>query len=188
MGRHSSDRRWPFYRSVVGWFMPWAIMAVIAGTAVWVAVDALGSDDLESPARVVGRTTPSPSASPTPTPESSPSSSPSPTRSASASPARSPSAPPALITEGVSVQVLNATSDPGADDRMADRLARLGFDVVAVDSASGAYPETTVFWSFPEAEPAAAALARRFGWTSAPKPENLSSTVDLHVVVGDDER
>jgi hypothetical protein len=85
------------------------------------------------------------------------------------------------------VQVLNATSSSSADDMMADRLASLGFDVISVDSASGSYPRTTVFWSYPEATAAAEALARRFGWVVDEKPSNLSATVALHVVVGDDE-
>jgi hypothetical protein len=70
---------------------------------------------------------------------------------------------------------------------MADRLSSLGFEVVAVEGSSRQYPETTVFWSFPAAQEAAERLAGKYGWVAAAKPANLSSTVDLHVVVGSDE-
>jgi hypothetical protein len=92
-----------------------------------------------------------------------------------------------LITEGISVQILNASGTAGAEEAMSDRLERLGFDVAAVAPASTEYPETTVFWSFEESKPAARALANRFGWVAEPKPDNLSATVDIHVVVGEDE-
>lgn len=92
-----------------------------------------------------------------------------------------------LITEGISVQVLNGTLQPDAGEGMSTRLTELGFTVVAVEESSRAYSETTVFWSVPEAEQAARALADRFGWIAEPKPENLSPDVSLHVVVGADE-
>jgi hypothetical protein len=44
-----------------------------------------------------------------------------------------------------------------------------------------------VFWSFPSAREAAERLAARFGWLAQEKPSNLSSQVDIHVVVGSDE-
>jgi hypothetical protein len=83
--------------------------------------------------------------------------------------------------------VLNGTSAADADDRMADRLAKLGYEVVAVESASKLYERTTVYWAVPSAQKAAEALAEHFGWVSAPKPDNLSTQVSLHVVVGADE-
>ena len=70
---------------------------------------------------------------------------------------------------------------------MADRLAGLGFVIEAVEGSSKTYPATTVFWSYPEAEDAARALAERFGWVAEAKPANLSETVAIHVVVGEDE-
>ncbi|MGH2695296.1 MAG: LytR C-terminal domain-containing protein [Actinomycetota bacterium] len=179
-GRHSSTQQGPFVWSVVAWLLPWVLIAAVAGVAVSIAVDALGRDALETPPPTAATESPSPS--------------PSPTRSPTAAPTRttkSPSKPAEtqvdLITEGITVQVLNATGSSSADDVMADRLASLGFEVISVDSAAGSYERTTVFWSYPDAREAAEALARRFGWVVQEKPANLSATVALHVVVGADE-
>ena len=184
MGRHSSTEQGPFVMSLVAWLLPWVLIAAVAGVAVSIAVDALGRDALETSPPPAAATSPSPSPTPSPSPIASPT--PTRTRPAKTSPKPTETEVP-LITEGVTVQVLNATSSSSADDMMADRLASLGFDVISVDSASGSYPRTTVFWSYPEATAAAEALARRFGWVVDEKPSNLSATVALHVVVGDDE-
>jgi LytR cell envelope-related transcriptional attenuator len=92
-----------------------------------------------------------------------------------------------LITEGVSVQVLNASGRRKADNRVAKRLRRLGFEIVAVNPASKIYNRTTVFWSRPEGRSASRTLARHYSWRSAPRPKNLSPSVTTHVVVGRDE-
>lgn len=193
MGRRSSAQQWPFYRSVIGWFLPWAMMALVAGGAVFFVVDALGPETTRRPVRALGATssptpeeTPTDAAPATPSPTPTLAQRPSPRPSSSPQPKKTRSAPE-LLTEGVTVQVLNGTGAPAADDDMADRLARLGFEVIAIDGSSKEYPQTTVFWSLPEAQEAAERLARRFGWLAAAKPENLSTTVDLHVVVGLDE-
>jgi LytR cell envelope-related transcriptional attenuator len=91
-----------------------------------------------------------------------------------------------LITDGVTVQVLNGTSDATAGRQAAERFRRLGFNVVAVASSVTDYSHTTVFWANAGAEHAAKALAAHFGWVAAPKPANLSPEVALHVVVGAD--
>jgi hypothetical protein len=83
--------------------------------------------------------------------------------------------------------VLNSTPSALAADDMAGRLGGLGFDVVAIEESARTYPQTTVFWSFASSETAATRLAGRFGWVAAAKPVNLSSEVDVHVVVGGDE-
>lgn len=187
MGRHSSDNQWPYYWSVAGWLLPWAIMASIAIAAVWVAVDTLGKDDA-SPIAAPSTPTPAPETT-EPAPSVEPSS-PEPTVEETPEPEPEKTEEPDksdLITSGISVQVLNGTNSEEADDLMADRLSRHGFEIVAVGGANKTYVKTTVFWSFPEAEKAARALAARFGWVAEPKPGNLSSTVDLHVVVGLDE-
>ena len=188
MGRHSSDNQFPYYRSMVAWFLPWAIMAAIAIAAVWVAVDTLGRDDVP-----IAAVDPTPTPTPEPatsTVEVTPTVQPTvePTRTKDPEPKKTdePDEPPELITEGVTAQILNGTNTPEADDLMADRLSRLGFEVVSIEGASKTYVSTTVFWSFPSAEKAAKALAERFGWVAEPKPDNLSSTVDIHVVVGQD--
>lgn len=200
MGRHSSPENVHYYRSLMGWFFPWVLVAVVAAVAVWIAVDALGGPDVGAAANKGGpgsgsriaatpTTTPShrrrPSHSPTPkpSPKPRPSHSPASTPSPTATPA--PAAP--LITEGVTAQVLNGTSSPSADDDMARRLGDLGYQIVAVRPASRTYEATTVFWSYPSSQSAAEALARHFGWVAQPKPANLSPTVAIHVVVGVDE-
>jgi hypothetical protein len=92
-----------------------------------------------------------------------------------------------LITNGVTVQVLNGTESPEAGEAMAARLSGLGFAVITVESSSKKYKTTTVYWSFPRAQKAAEALAQRFGWIADEKPKNLADTVSFHVVVGRDE-
>jgi hypothetical protein len=204
MGRHSSDRQFRFYRSVAGWFLPWALVAAVAVTAMWIAVDAIGQEDLDArpPAGASGGRDASPSASPSPSPSSSPSPSPSarstprpgggggdnaePPEGEGENGGQPREKPRPLITEGVSVQVLNGTSSPTAADAMAARLQDLGFRIEVVAGATP-YDQTTVFWSSEGAGPAARRLASRFGWIAGPKPANLSADVDLHVVVGADE-
>lgn len=163
-----------------GWILPWVLVSALAAVGIWIAVDALGNDDLETPEVAV--TTGSPS--PTPTTRATP---PRPSKTPKPSPSveePEPTPSVALITENMTVQVLNATPDAAADDRMADQLSQEGFEVVAVAAASTQYELTTVFWSYEESQAAAEALAARFGWQVGPKPENLSRTVALHVVVG----
>ena len=189
MGQHSSPSEWHFYRSVIVWFLPWVVIAGVIGVAVWIGVDALSGGEGSG---VVVAQSPSPRSSPKDEPSASPKESP------SAKPRESPSETPSpkatktadptqeLITD-VSVQVLNASGVAGAEEDMSAKLTDLGFDVVAVEPASTTYPRTTVFWSFIESKKAARALAARFGWVAKPKPDNLSATVDVHVVVGADE-
>jgi hypothetical protein len=190
MGQHSSPSEWHFYRSVIVWFLPWVVIAGVIGVAVWIGVDAIGGDDGRTP---IAAQTGTPSPKPSHSTESSPSPDNSPTEKASPTPSESPKSSPTgnedqeLITDGITVQVLNGSSTAGAEQAMADRLEKLGFEIVAVQPASAAYPQTTVFWSFQESKKAAKALAARFGWVAEPKPENLSATVSIHVVVGDDE-
>jgi cytoskeletal protein RodZ len=188
VGRRSSPNQWPFYRSVFSWFVPWALVAVIVGIGVWVAVDALsgGAKNSKSSAALVAGSSSSPSkaqaskASPTEAP------SPQATSSPKTKPKPKPKSKPSLITGGVTIQVLNGTSAPSAAQQTAVRLARLGFKVVAVSSSVTDYTHTTVFWANPGARPAAKALAAHFGWVAAPKPANLSPQVSVHVVVGAD--
>ncbi|MEA2460689.1 MAG: LytR cell envelope-related transcriptional attenuator [Actinomycetota bacterium] len=191
MGQHSSPSEWHFYRSVIVWFLPWVVIAGVIGVAVWIGVDALSGGEGST---VVVAQSPSPRTTPkedrSPSPEDSPSAKPS--HSPSASPSSTPKAtktpdPDQELITDVTVQVLNGSGAAGAEQEMSDRLTGLGFDVVAANPASASYPRTTVFWSFVESKKAARALAARFGWIAKPKPDNLSATVDMHVVVGADE-
>ena len=185
MGRHSSGRSGPFILSVFGWLLPWLLIAVVVGVGIWMVADYLGRDegaqtasealpqeeeeshsDTPSETSIETRTEPEP----TPTKEEQPE-----------------KKPVRLITEGITIQVLNGTNDPEAGDVMAARLMKLGYQVVAVEFSSTPYKETTVLWSFPQAEEAARALASKYDWASKLKPSNLSETVSMHVVVGRDE-
>lgn len=189
-GRHSSPDQLHFYKSVVAWFLPWVLIAVVVGTAVWIAVEAVGGAT-EGSTPVAAATTPATTDEPEATPEPEtpkPDKTPEPSAEPTAKPTPEPTPEPEpLITEGITVQVLNATDSGDADDHMADKLSKLGFTVVAVESASSRYDATTVFWSTDAAKDAAQRLADRFGWVAEAKPENLSTTVSLHVVVGADE-
>lgn len=189
MGRHSAGKKGPFYRSLLGWFVPWLLIAAVVAAAVWILVMTIGGEETVDPGPSAAETA-SPTPSPTPTETEIALESPSPTPDETKTPrpkrTRSPEPKP-LITDGINVQVLNSTGDTSVDDAVADRLSGLGFRVEAIDDASRAYERTVVFWSYPEAEKAAKRLAARFGWDIGPKPENLSSSVALHVVVGADE-
>lgn len=170
----------------MGWFLPWALLGIVVGIVAWAGIEMVGGEEMDPPVATADR-------SPTPSekPEAPRTESPSPVETAEETPDPEPEGEakvkPKLITKDVTVQVLNATSNSSdADDMMADKLAKLGYEIVAVGGANRVYQETTVMWSFEESRPIARRLAERFGWTAASKPENLSTTVDIHVVVGDD--
>jgi hypothetical protein len=182
MGQHSSGNRWPYIRSMIGWFLPWVLIAGVVAMAVWVAVDVVGKDDGAQTATQLE--TPVEAEEPTPEEIESEEPEPEPVETLEEI-VETPE--PELITEGVTLQVLNGTPDDTVDERVADELAQMGFEVVAVQDSSRTYSETTVFYSNPESEEAAIALAEQEGWVVEPKPENLSSEVDLHVVIGVDE-
>lgn len=174
---------------MIAWVVPWGVGALLVGAAVWASVTWIGGgDDVVAPQGAASPSTIGGSGSaPTPTPaesastEDKPDSKPSPS-----TPKGDP--PPAVSFGGTTVQVLNGTGGvTGAAERMADRLARLGFDVIAVDDALGNFDRTTVYWTDAGARPQAEALAARYGWTAAPRRANLSPTVDVHVIVGLDE-
>ena len=183
MGRHSSPAQGPFYRSIIIWALPWLMIASVVLVAVIIAIDAVGGDDLDAlPAAQQTR-----SVEPEPTEATTPSSEPVKTPEPETTPKKEPKDDEVALITDVTVQVLNGTGVSDADDRMADRLSELGYEVVAIEGSSKQYSATTVFWSHPGAQDAAEALAERFGWLAQPKPDNLSATVDLHVVVGSDE-
>lgn len=189
MGKHSSPEQGPFYRSFVAWLFPWILIGMFVLAAVWVAIDVVGKDDTKITPAAKSTSEPprdestEPAETETPEPVASETTEPKPEES---EPADDGAEKP-LITEDITVQVLNGTGSTEADDRMADRLSSLGYEVVAVQGSSKQYAQTTVYWSFPAAQEAASRLAAKFGWLVDEKPSNLSSTVDMHVVVGADE-
>ena len=186
MGRHSSRSQFAYYRSVVGWALPWFLIAAVFATGVWFAVDAMGGDSGGEPKVASATDQPTSERSKSPTPRARPSPSPSKENGDSPFQPGDDTQTEKLITEGITIQVLNGTSSSLAGTDMADELSRLGFEVVVVNEASKPYPSTTVFWSTEAARGAAEALAGRFDWVAEVKPANLTDSVSLHVVVGED--
>ena len=193
MGRHSSHQQGPYVRSILTWAVPWLVVAIVVGAAVWVAVDTVGGDGVsldtappspssrpsaspsatESPVAVVASPTPARKPSPTPSPEPSP-------KKKRREKERDE---PGLVTQGITVQVLNGTGGvEGAAEAMADRLAQLGYHVEAVTDGL-TVSQSVVYWSAEDSREAAIALAEHFGWIAGPAPSNLSGEVDLHVIV-----
>jgi hypothetical protein len=171
---------------VTRWFF-WAVTAAVAlGSGL--AIGYIGNPAASLPATPRPVATPSESATPaaanTPTDRVTPA--PSPAQSATK---EQTSTGPGnqIITDGVTVQVLNASGRGKADNAVTQELRHLGFDIVAVNPAAKIYTKTTVFWSEPSGKPAAQALAERFHWKSGPRPKTLSKSVTTHVVVGEDE-
>lgn len=190
MGRHSTHQQSDFFRSAFMWFLPWLLAAVVGIGALWIGIDAAfggdaGSPADEQPSRVAA------AADPTESPDESPSgaeASPTPDGSEGAVGERSKKKKkrdPKLEGKGVSIQLLNGTSLTDADDRVARDLEELGFEVVASNTWH-ATPGSVVYWSTPEDEKTAMLLAEEFGWDAQPKPSDLSSEVNLHVLVGAD--
>ena len=186
MGRHSSGARGPYMRSVLGWAFPWILIAAVLIAAVWLLVNAVGGREIAFENGNPSRSS-SPSAEADPTPTETPTPKPSRSRS-SPEPTRSPRGDrDDLITDGVTVQVVNGTGGiEGAAATMADRLASLGYRVEAIVTGL-TVDQTAVYWSTDSDREAAVALASHFGWTSAPASPNLTREVDVHVIVAPDE-
>lgn len=186
-GRHSAGDHTAFYRSAVVWFLPWVVVGVVALGALWIALDALGNlvgNEESSPPPKEGAAVVDASSSPA---EESPSPTPEPTED---EPKDRPKKDkkedePDLITEGITVQVLNGTAEDEVDDRLAEQLEALGFEIAAVNPYL-VRPDSIVYWSSDEYRKAAEALAEHLGWAAAPKPEDLSSEVSIHLIVGAD--
>jgi hypothetical protein len=181
-GRHSTDDEGAYVRSLIGWFVPWSLVALVVGAGIVLLVDWVGEPEVRPPPAPQVGASPSPTTSPTEIVLASPSPEPSPTRDE-----QQDRSDVRLITKDVNVQVLNGTSDPDAAERMAQRLIELGYRVESVVEASTPYRATTVFWSYAGARKAGEALAERFDWPAEEKPTNLSPEVAVHVVVGADE-
>jgi hypothetical protein len=193
----SQGRSLPVYgldrpRRVPAWLF-WALASLVAGGA-GVGIALFNSDENETPPRRRDRihaSTADKDARSSPVLASSRDGSPGPTtgetRNTQSSPASAAREARRLQSKGVTLQVLNATTDRKADNRMAQRLRGLGYDVVAIHPASRIYRRTTVFWSHSEDKEASVRLARHFSWPAEHKPRNLSGSITAHVVVGRDE-
>jgi cobalamin biosynthesis protein CobT len=94
----------------------------------------------------------------------------------------------AVEPASVSVQVLDAVLDDAgvAAQGVADQMEADGYRIVVVNRASRVYAVTTVFWT-PGNEAAARQIAAQYGFDRVElRPDNLSDTVSVHVVVGQD--
>jgi hypothetical protein len=189
-GRHSTDDEGAYIRSLIGWFVPWSLVALVVGAGIVFLVDWVGEPEIRTPPASDVRASPSPTATPTEIVLASPSPKPSPSPTQDERDEQDEQddrSDVKLITKDVNVQVLNGTSDPDAADRMAQKLIQLGYRVESIEGASGSYQDTTVFWSYAGARRAGEALAAKFDWVVERKPSNLSAEVAVHVVVGADE-
>lgn len=163
-----------------------AALFVVAMAAVFgmigLARDETGGTELLDPP--AASASPSPSPSPTATAPTS-----EPSTSETASPTATPSeTAPAIDPADVTIQVLDATTSTTATDQVVADLREAGYDVQAVGSASRTYEQTTVFYTVAEGnKEAAEQIAAEFGWDVVQeKLDNLSDSVRVHIVVGED--
>ena len=191
MGRHSSNDRWPFLRSVTGYALPWVVIAILVGIAVWIAVGAVGGEPV-SVGDASSETSPSAESSPAPGPTPAPIGTPADEvaqKDMDEAPGtgRVTTSDGDLVTEGILVQVLNGTGGvEGAAELMANRLTRLGYEIYAINTGL-TIDRTTVYWTTEPGKEAAISLAAHFGWDVGAAPPSLSEEVDIAVVVGPDE-
>ena len=135
----------------------------------------------------------SPRASQSTTPSDDPSVSTSPTEPTPTEPSPTGSSepeppPPTIAPSSISVQVLDAAGDNGSKAREVSRALRdAGYRVVAESKARRIYDESTAFYTRGH-QPAARQIA---GFLPAfdvveEKPDTLTDSVNVHVVVGKD--
>jgi hypothetical protein len=91
-----------------------------------------------------------------------------------------------LITDSITVQLLDGSGDEGAAERMSRRLRGLGLDVAFTDVAAET-GQSTVFWSSEESKKAAKTLARYLKWPARAKPISIVAPADIHVLVGTEQ-
>jgi hypothetical protein len=195
VGRHSSGGGRSLYLSFALWAVPWVVIASLVGFGVWAAVNSVGGDevtvqspspsDTPRPKPTKTRTEPTP-VEPTPAEPS-----PSPTRQGGAArgdrdnkPSGDKDGVDGLHPEGVTVQVINGTGGiQGAAEAMADRLARLGYTVVAFTTGL-TVDQSVVYFSNPAAADESVALASYLGFVAGgPAPPDLSSDIDVHIIL-----
>ncbi|WP_108668668.1 LytR C-terminal domain-containing protein [Euzebya rosea] len=92
-----------------------------------------------------------------------------------------------LPGDGVSAQLLNGTDDQEKFDDVVQTLVDLGYDVTQSGRARNDYAETTIFATAGQEEAAAALVAADPRFTTiGDNPGNLTTEIDIHIVVGDD--
>lgn len=189
----------PDATAVLGRYLLGAVGLVIGGALLFALIGAVaGGDDGDATA---GPTTPvatddgpdpaatgtvPPTAAPTGTPTEAPTG---PDGTATTSPAPAETATDTgqeIDPDTVTVQVLDGTGGTGAAAEVAGRLRDAGYRIIAENRAIRVYDATTVFYTEGN-EDAARQIAAQFGFSVVePKPDNLSSSVRIHLVVGAD--
>ena len=144
--------------------------------------------DSAGPGPIITGSPSEPSEPPASTPPSTEGSdSPSPSESVEPSETQTP-APPAIDPASISVQVLDAAGDGGekATD-VAAKLRAAGYRVVAETDAVRVYEESTAFFTRGH-QPAARQIAEFLPAFDVvdEKPANLTDSVNVHIVVGED--
>jgi len=90
--------------------------------------------------------------------------------------------------KGVTVQVLNAVFVPGLARRVADRIRRAGYEVVATNTALGTYKVSRIYYTDGHKADAEAFRARfpafRTILPASQAQARLSREVALHVIIG----
>ncbi|MGH2710565.1 MAG: LytR C-terminal domain-containing protein [Actinomycetota bacterium] len=111
--------------------------------------------------------------------------SPSPTTSPSVvdSPTREVAQP--LAPSEIKVQVLNGTEQAGLAADTAEILEQAEYDIVTVDDAESAYPQTTIF-HVPKRKIDAQLMQQQFFPTAVLEVADVGSKVDITVIIGDD--
>src|SRR5687767_7946717 len=120
-GRHSSDNQVAFYKSAFLWFLPWLVVGVVAIGSILIAIDALGNDPAPESASNRGDGGAAAAPVPTETSEGEEVDLPDPPDEEPMEPEEDEkkkkkkdedeSDDVELITDGISVQVLNGTSE-----------------------------------------------------------------------------
>ncbi|MFT5221830.1 MAG: hypothetical protein ACI867_000124 [Glaciecola sp.] len=115
----------------------------------------------------------------------------------STAPSEEPAAEPAsaqdvsrIAPASISVQILDAVLEDGkkAANQVRDDLQAKGYRIAANNSAIRTYQKTTVMYSA-GFEAQASQIAKEFGFTEVQlKPDNLTDSVQIHVVVGLDAK
>jgi LytR cell envelope-related transcriptional attenuator len=94
--------------------------------------------------------------------------------------------------KGVTVQVLNGVFVPGLAHRVADRIRRAGYDVVAANTALGSYSVSRIYYTDGHKADAEAFQARfpafKVILPASQAQARLSREVALHVIIGQNYR
>lgn len=188
MARHSPPGDRSFVLSVAR-HLAGAVALVLGVAAAFWGIGQLRLPESAGDGPVISTAAPPQAPGPTATLTAPPATSPPPPPPASPGPAgtQPPPSPP-LAPSSITLQVLDAVLDDDgrATGDLARRLREAGYNVVAQHAAVRRYEVTAVFYT-PGFEQAARQVAATFGFQRVEvKPDNLSDTVQVHVVVGAD--